>query len=109
MAIDLNLVQGQLAWAYWVTVLQLEPDRPPNVLLLKTKSSIDFKRDKTYGITMKESNLSQLWPISRCALVSLQTTEDEVYYGRYDSQGTIQSILGFETILRKVTWCEPLE
>lgn len=58
---------------------------------------------------MKESNLSQLWPISRCALMSLQTTENEIHYGRYDRQGTIQSILGFENLpeegyLVRATW-----
>ncbi|KAL2853185.1 hypothetical protein BJX68DRAFT_234159 [Aspergillus pseudodeflectus] len=77
----------------WLEASGLAPTDPATgikILHLTTERRLDVSADVTYGILMSESRLDV---ISRCAVLSLQATEDGVCYGRYVSSGYIKADL----------------
>ncbi|KAL5000899.1 hypothetical protein BDV10DRAFT_199819 [Aspergillus recurvatus] len=84
-------LQLQVAWEQWLDD-RLDPGRPLKVLLMRTKIPIDLRPDAIHGIIAQESKISRPGSVCRCAVVSLQTTEDEVHFARYTSIGTVQYI-----------------
>jgi hypothetical protein len=77
-------------WLEASGIAPMDPATGIKVFHLTTERRLDVSADVTYGILMFESRLDV---ISRCAVMSLQTTEDGVCYGRYVSSGHIKAEL----------------
>ncbi|KAJ0415774.1 hypothetical protein BJY00DRAFT_292882 [Aspergillus carlsbadensis] len=77
-------------WHDW-NDLPIAEGIPDKMLLLKTREPVDINPDELHGILLHESRASRAGELHDCALVSLQTTEDDVHYARYLSVGTIRA------------------
>ncbi|EKV11131.1 Heterokaryon incompatibility [Penicillium digitatum] len=90
---DIDLNCGQQAWERWIKEHNLEDaDNISSVCLLKTKTPVVFEPNGTYGVIVLGSEGSQPGALRTCAVVSLRTTEDSVYYAQYETLGDIKSI-----------------
>ncbi|KAL4877594.1 hypothetical protein BJY04DRAFT_209864 [Aspergillus karnatakaensis] len=58
------------------------------ILHITTEKRLHISADVTYGVILSESSLDVY---SHCAVVSLQTTEDGVHYGRFLASGHIRA------------------
>ncbi|KAL3486902.1 hypothetical protein BJX62DRAFT_246513 [Aspergillus germanicus] len=78
------------AWDGW-NDLPVAENLTDNLLLLKTREPVDISPDEMPGILLHEIASARPGELHNCALVSLQTTEDDVHYARYSSVGTIRA------------------
>lgn len=99
---DLSLIdfdEGQLAWERWLAEHELESKDSSNLCVFKPKFQVEFQPDEKYGILLMKSKGSRPGDLGLCALVLLQTVEEnEVHFARYLGVGTVKGVSSWSNL-----------
>jgi hypothetical protein len=85
--------EGQRAWERWLAEHELESVQAPNLCVFKPKFEVEFEPEAKYGIILMEKKGSRPGGFALCALVLLQSTEEnEIHFARYLGVGTVKGM-----------------
>jgi hypothetical protein len=91
--------EGQRAWEQWLADHELESVEAPNLCVFKPRFEVEWKPDANYGIILMESTASRPGGFALCALVELQSTEENaVHFARYLGIGTVKGMSSWSSL-----------
>lgn len=98
----IDLGEGQRAWEQWLAEHEFESVESPNLCVFKPKFEVEWKSDADYGIVLQESRGSRTEGFALCALVELQSTEEnEIHFAKYLGIGTVKEMSGWSNLGEK--------
>jgi hypothetical protein len=88
-----DLDQDARDWVQWLAENELKHVQSPNLCVFKPKFEVEWKPDADYGIILDEPRRRRPEGITTCALVELQSTEEnEIHFAKYLGVGKMHAM-----------------
>lgn len=85
--------EGQRAWEAWLAEHELASVESPSLCVFKPKFEVERRPDANYGIILMESKNSRPGGVASCALVELQSIEEnEIHFAKYLGVGIVKGM-----------------